>query len=39
LVTYNGIKYDLYAGPLDFTVISLSQTADFDAGDVKGYVS
>jgi len=39
LVTYNGIKYDLYTGPLDFTVSTLSQTANFGAGDVNGYVS
>ncbi|CAN5761140.1 hypothetical protein BH09VER1_BH09VER1_13230 [soil metagenome] len=36
---YNGVNYDLYSGPLSFTVGSVAQTADFGGGPVTGFTS
>lgn len=38
-VTYNGESYNLYSGPLTFGVDTISQTANFGAGDINGYVT
>lgn len=38
-VIYQGIKYDVYTGPLTFNVATVSQTADFGAGNISGYVT
>jgi autotransporter-associated beta strand protein len=37
--TYEGNTYTAYAGPLAFGVSTVSQTANFGAGDVNGYVT
>jgi len=36
--TYNGVNYDLYGGPHQFTVETVAQTANFGGGDVNGHV-
>lgn len=38
-ITYNGETYDLYSGPYNFSVATVSQTANFGSGNVSGYVT
>lgn len=36
-VNYNGVNYDLYSGPLGFTMNTVAQSANFASGTVNGY--
>ena len=38
-VLYNGTNYDVYSGPLTFSLATVSQSADFGAGVVSGYTT
>ena len=38
-VTYNGVNYDAYGGPLTFSVSTVAQMADFGGGNINGYVT
>ena len=38
-VLYNGTNYDIYSGPLTFSLATVSQSADFGAGVVSGYTT
>jgi hypothetical protein len=38
-ISYNGNNYDVYAGPLTFTVSTVSQMADFGTGNINGFTT
>lgn len=37
--TYNGLAYDLYTGPLTFSLATVAETATFTGGTEAGYVT
>ena len=38
-VSFNGVNYNLYSGPLGFKVNTVQQTADFGSGNVSGHTT